>query len=162
MGIFQYECMILAATPPQNVGCERCIFNVGVWGGGEEGLAYFIYFMSLLFHCDRCSRLMSYTPTLAHIGDTRSIFSGTSVYTLQHCKCVNIHIIGAFYIVPYSFRCRSKFVSMAGSCVDQAIIIGVFAGVGGALFIGLIICVIILGRRSTQGKRDVIYRSANQ
>ena len=27
MGIFQCECMILAATPPQNVGCEKCLLN---------------------------------------------------------------------------------------------------------------------------------------
>ena len=27
MGIFQYECMISAASPSQNVGCERCLLN---------------------------------------------------------------------------------------------------------------------------------------
>ena len=25
MGILQCECMIFAVTPPQNVGCERCL-----------------------------------------------------------------------------------------------------------------------------------------
>ena len=34
MGIFHYECMILAASPPQNVGCERCLMIPRV-GDGE-------------------------------------------------------------------------------------------------------------------------------
>lgn len=37
---------------------------------------------------------------------------------------------------------------MAGSCVDQNIIIGVFAGIGGALFIGLVLALICVCRKS--------------
>ena len=32
MGIFQYECMVSAATPPKNVGCETCPIRVGPGG----------------------------------------------------------------------------------------------------------------------------------
>lgn len=38
--------------------------------------------------------------------------------------------------------CSQYYLLMAGSCVDQNIIIGVFAGVGGALFLGLVTALI--------------------
>ena len=50
-------------------------------------------------------------------------------------------------------RCSEYFLLMAGSCVDQNIIIGVFAGVGGALFVALIIAVIYLkNKQDSSGK----------
>jgi hypothetical protein len=45
---------------------------------------------------------------------------------------------------------------MAGTCVDQNIIIGVFAGVGGALFLGLIIALVCTncGKKSKSKQPD--------
>ena len=39
-------------------------------------------------------------------------------------------------------RCSKGYLMMAGNCVEQGIIIGVFAGVGGALFIALVAALI--------------------
>jgi len=46
--------------------------------------------------------------------------------------------------ITYLYRCSQYYLLMAGNCVDQNIVIGVFAGVGGALFIALVIAVIYL------------------
>lgn len=43
---------------------------------------------------------------------------------------------------------------MAGSCVDQNIIIGVFAGIGGALFIGLVLALICISYKSKPGMKS--------
>ena len=51
MGIFQYECMISAATPPQNVGCERCLL-----AKVDVGLSIFKY----AFHVDFQREIMRY------------------------------------------------------------------------------------------------------
>lgn len=44
---------------------------------------------------------------------------------------------------------------MAGSCVDQNIIIGVFAGVGGALILGLVIALIVTNCKKKSQDSDV-------
>ena len=48
MGIFQYECITLAATPPQNVGCERCLSITSRGGGGW--IHNFLYIISGVFN----------------------------------------------------------------------------------------------------------------
>jgi capsular polysaccharide biosynthesis protein len=44
--------------------------------------------------------------------------------------------------------CAEYYLLMAGSCVDQNIIIGVFAGVGGGLLIALVIALICTNCKS--------------
>ena len=51
MGILQYECMISAATPPQNVGCERCLLYNNEYGAYVSTLLQCIHvYISYTFH----------------------------------------------------------------------------------------------------------------
>ena len=43
---------------------------------------------------------------------------------------------------------------MAGNCVDQNIVIGIFSGVGGALVIGLVIALVVTNVQQRRMKKE--------
>jgi hypothetical protein len=55
-------------------------------------------------------------------------------------------------ILGYYYRCAEYYLLMAGSCVDQNIVIGVFAGVGGALFLAIVIALICTCQSKSDSK----------